>query len=54
MTTAIYFNETPTQRIARGNSERPKDYAGDRNDETANSRMKKRNLIQRLRNRELG
>jgi len=24
MTTAIYFNETPTQRIARGNSERRK------------------------------
>jgi len=24
MTTAIYFNETPTQRIARGKSERRK------------------------------
>jgi len=36
MTTAIYFNEVPTQRNARGNSERTDDAW--------------RNLIQRLRN----
>jgi len=39
MTTAIYFNETPTQQNARGNSER-QDSSGDRNGKTANYERK--------------
>jgi len=49
MTTAIYFNETPTQQNARSNSGR-QDSSGDRNGETATITKEKRNLIQRLRN----
>jgi len=40
MTTAIYFNEMPTQQNARGNSER-QDSSGDRDGETATIYIRK-------------
>jgi len=49
MTTAIYFNEMPTQQNGRDNSER-QDSSGDRDGETATITKEKRNLIRRLRN----
>jgi len=40
MTTAIYFNEMPTQQNARGNSER-QDCSGDRDGKTATTYVRK-------------
>jgi len=47
MTTAIYFNEMPTQRNARGNSER-QDCSGDRIGETAATYVRKAKINSKI------
>jgi len=54
MTTTIYFNEMPIQRIARGNSKRWKIAEAKEMAKPREITQRKWNLIRRWRNRELG